>query len=115
MARTQAVGREAEHLAQKLLARQGLTAVASNYRCRGGEIDLIMRDGDSLVFIEVRYRSRDDFGGALSSVDRRKQERLILAARHYLAGSGWSGPCRFDVVAIGGRSGAEWIRDAFSA
>lgn len=115
MARTQLIGREAERRAQTVLVRQGLTAVTSNYRCRGGEIDLVMRDGDCLVFVEVRYRSRDDFGGALSSIDRRKQERLVLAARHYLASSGWSGPCRFDVVAIGRRSGEEWIRDAFSA
>jgi putative endonuclease len=115
MAQTQAIGREAENRALEALVGHGLQAVARNYRCRGGEIDLVMRDGNCLVFVEVRYRRRDDFGGALSSVDRRKQQRLILAARHYLASSGWSGPCRFDVVGIDRGREARWIRDAFSA
>lgn len=115
MAQTQAIGRDAEDRALAALARQGLRVVARNYRCRGGEIDLVMRDGDCLVFVEVRFRRRADFGGALSSVDRRKQQRLILAARHYLASSGWSGPCRFDVVGIDRGREAQWIRDAFSA
>ncbi len=114
MAGTQIVGRDAESRAQSELTQHGLRTVARNYRCRGGEIDLIMRDGDCLVFVEVRYRSRDDFGGALSSVDARKQRRLILAARHYLARSGWSGPCRFDVFGIDRRLHTHWIRDAFS-
>lgn len=114
MPKTQAIGRDAESRAQTALTRHGLRPVARNYRCRGGEIDLIMRDGEIVVFVEVRYRSRDDFGGAIASVDQRKQQRLILAARHYLATSGWTGPCRFDVVGLDGRHEAMWIRDAFS-
>lgn len=115
MGRSQASGRDAEERVESELRRRGLHPVARNYRCRGGEIDLVMRDGAALVFIEVRYRSRDDFGGALASVDQRKQRRLILAARHYLARSGWSGPCRFDVVGLDRQYNTQWIRDAFSA
>jgi len=115
MGTTQATGRDAESRAEAELARRGLHPVARNYRCRGGEIDLVMRDGACLVFVEVRYRSRDDFGGALASIDRRKQRRLILAAQHYLARSGWGGPCRFDVVGLDAGHNTHWIRDAFSS
>lgn len=115
MGRTQTTGRDAENRAETVLVRQGLQPLARNYRCRGGEIDLVMRDGACLVFVEVRYRSREDYGGALASIDRRKQRRLILAAQHYLAHSRWDGPCRFDVIGLDGRQNTHWIRDAFSA
>jgi putative endonuclease len=115
MGDTQAAGRDAERHAETALARLGLRHVARNYRCRAGEIDLIMRDGDCLVFVEVRYRSRNDFGDALASVDRHKQRRLILAAQHYLVRTGWNGPCRFDVIGLDRRYRTHWIRDAFSA
>ena len=114
MGRTHEIGQRAEDRAQARLIAHGLRPVARNYRCRGGEIDLVMRDGDCLVFIEVRFRRRDDFGGALSSIDSRKQRRLTVAAKHYLARHGWHGPCRFDVVAFDGESGETWIRDAFA-
>ena len=110
---TQDAGAHAEEQAQKLLLGNGLTAVTRNYRCRGGEIDLIMRDRDQLVFVEVRYRRHAHFGGALSSVDQRKRGRLIIAAQHYLASHAWNGPCRFDVVAFEGDGAQHWIRDAF--
>ncbi len=106
-------GKEAEQLAARHLAGQGLREVCRNYHCRGGEIDLVMRDGEQLVFVEVRYRSRSRFGGAAESVNARKQQRLTLAARHYLQKSGFSGPCRFDVLAIDGCAAPQWIRDAF--
>ncbi|MDJ0740185.1 MAG: YraN family protein [Gammaproteobacteria bacterium] len=114
MADTQATGQRAEDAAHALLSASGLAEVCRNYRCRGGEIDLIMRDGDCLVFVEVRYRRSGDFGGALSSVDARKRRRLTIAAAHYLASSGWSGPCRFDVVGYQGGQPGTWIRDAFT-
>ena len=115
MAKTQDIGRDAEDRAEALLATHGLQPISRNYRCRGGEIDLVMRDQEALVFVEVRYRSNASFGGALSSIDQRKCQRLILAARHYLARSGWTGPCRFDVVGFDRGSEAHWIRDAFAA
>ena len=113
MAGKQQDGKEAELRALRFLQARSLRPVRQNYRCRGGEIDLVMRDGDHVVFVEVRYRSHAGFGGAAASIGPGKQRRVILAAQHYLMSSGWSGPCRFDVVAFEqGREG-HWIRDAF--
>ena len=72
-----------------------------------------MRDGEHLVFVEVRYRSRSDFGGAAASVTAAKQARLALAAQHYLQRHGDRAPCRFDVVALAPDQPPHWIRDAF--
>lgn len=114
MARTQQLGDAAEAHAVAHLQRAGLHLVERNYRCRGGEIDLVMRDGDQLVFVEVRYRSRAGFGGAAASVDGRKQQRLITAASHYLQQRRVNCACRFDVVAIDGQAHRiDWLRDAF--
>lgn len=110
---TTARGREAEARAARHLAGHGLSIVARNFRVRGGEIDLICRERQTLVFVEVRQRSRLDFGGAAASITAAKRRRIILAARFYLAGL----PpclCRFDCVLIG-PDGLEWLRDAFSA
>jgi putative endonuclease len=109
----QALGREAEARAEHMLLARGLALVQRNYRCRGGEIDLIMRDGGQLVFVEVRYRRSNSHGGALASVDARKRRRLVTAAQHYLMTSRWPGPCRFDVVGLGESSEGQWVRDAF--
>lgn len=109
-------GREAEALAARVLEARGLHVVTRNFRIRGGEIDLICRDGQTLVFVEVRLRSRRDFGGAGASITATKQRRIILAARHYLAGQP-DCDCRFDCVLLDGleASRAEWIKNAFSA
>jgi putative endonuclease len=114
-------GDRAETLALEHLQHHGLALVCRNYRvargprARGGEIDLILRERDgTLVFVEVRSRADSTFGGALASVTARKQERLVLAARHYLAGLARLPPCRFDVVAIDGAA-VSWIRGAFDA
>ena len=109
-------GAAAERLAAAFLARHGLEVVQANYRCRFGEIDLVLRDGDTIVFAEVRLRASDRYGGAAYSVDRRKQARLVAAARLWLAGKK-DLPCRFDVVLMDrlDASRIEWIRDAFSA
>jgi putative endonuclease len=113
---TQQAGASAEARAEALLAARGLATVARNVRYRGGEIDLVMRDGDEWVFVEVRSRSRRTFGGAAASVDARKQARLALAANLFLLGRfgqrQWP-PCRFDVVAFDGGH-PEWIRGAFA-
>ncbi len=113
MARTQQQGTEAEINAQDHLMQQGLQVIKRNHRCRGGEIDLVMRDADTLVFVEVRLRRNKNFGGALASVDRRKQSRLTIAAQHYLQNNTWNGPCRFDVVGIDASGNPQWIKNAF--
>lgn len=109
---TTARGREAEATAARYLARHGLHLVRRNFAVRGGEIDLICRDGPTLVFIEVRQRSRNDFGGAGASITATKRQRIILAARCYLSGQNECA-CRFDCVLIDGTQ-LEWIKDAFS-
>lgn len=109
-------GEQAERLAAGYLKRNGLDLIESNYRCRFGEIDLVLQDRDTLVFAEVRLRGSKRFGGAAESVDARKQARLIAAARHYLSGRKET-PCRFDVLLLDrlDDSAIEWIRDAFAA
>ncbi len=86
-----------------------------NYRCRHGEIDLIMRDGDSLVFIEVRYRRSGLFGGALASIDVHKQRKLISTASYYLQTRKHACAARFDVVGIDGNNQIDWVQNAFDA
>lgn len=116
MSTRQAKGAAAEQLAADYLLRQGLTVIERNFRVRGGEIDLICRDGKTTVFVEVRLRSRGDFGGAAASITATKQARLIVAARHWLLRHGET-PCRFDCVLLDGLDThtLEWLRDAFSA
>ena len=112
---TQAVGAAAEEKAARWLEARGLRVVARNFRVKGGEIDLVCRDGATTVFVEVRARSRSDFGGAAASIGPTKQRRLILAARHWLQRHGES-PCRFDAVLVEGAEGRiEWLRGVFSA
>jgi len=108
-----AAGARAEDLAALHLARQGLVIVERNFRTRLGEIDLIARDGDSLVFVEVRMRSRGDFGGAAASVTAAKRGRWVAAAQGYLAKIGREPACRFDVVLLDAldASRVSWIRD----
>lgn len=116
-------GDEAEQRARVHLERAGLRCLMSNFRTPGrggGEIDLIMREPDgTLVFVEVRQRSRSDFGGAAASVTATKQRRIILAARHYLMHLPKAPPCRFDVLlidgALDGDSAITWLRAAFDA
>jgi putative endonuclease len=107
-------GVAAEELAARFLERQGLAVVDRNYRCRAGEVDLVARDGRTLVFVEVRFRRSEAFGGARASVDAAKQRRILLAAKHYLSGRP-DQPCRCDVVLLDRLDPArvEWIRDAF--
>ncbi|MDR2196006.1 MAG: YraN family protein [Gallionellaceae bacterium] len=107
-------GEQAEQIAAEYLQRQGLAIVERNYRCRYGEIDLILRDGDTLVFAEVRLRSSGSFGGAAVSIDAAKQARLIRAAEHYLATQPRLPPCRFDAVLLSSLNDIEWIKNAFA-
>lgn len=107
-------GSAAEELAKHHLEAHGLRSVAQNVHGRFGEIDLIMRDGPCLVFVEVRYRRSSQFGGAIASIDRRKQQRIVTTALGYLQQHPYDGPCRFDVVAIDGATNRiEWLKNAF--
>jgi putative endonuclease len=120
-----ALGLAHEQFAAHWLQEKGLILLRQNYFCRLGEIDLIMRDQDTLVFTEVRYRSRRSHGDPIESVSWRKQRRLWQCARHYLMQTGLyeSIPCRFDLIGIspeveasgsGRGMQVEWIQDAFS-
>lgn len=112
MTTRQAAGRDAEDAALARLRQSGLTLLERNYRARRGEIDLVMRDGDTLVFVEVRYRSSAGYGSAAETVDHRKRAKLIAAAQSYLQRKRWRHACRFDVVAMQGAR-LNWLRDAF--
>ena len=109
-------GKAGEDLACQYLERQGLILVERNYRCRRGELDLIMRDGEQLVFVEVRCHRAGAYGTPAETITRAKQAHLITAARHYLQKRRFDTACRFDVLAITRGSGqpvVEWIKDAF--
>lgn len=108
-----------ERAAQRELERNGLRLRAANVRYRGGELDLVMDDREVLVFVEVRYRRGEGFGGGVASVDRRKCVKLARAAGLYLSSKPWlaARPCRFDVVSVSGSEDAprfDWIRNAFT-
>ena len=105
-----------ESTARDWLQSKGLHFIAANVHERGGEIDLIMREGNTTVFVEVRYRRSAQFGGAAASVTRSKQHKLLQTARLWLAshnGSFDTVDCRFDVLAFTGND-VEWFKDAFN-
>jgi len=110
-------GALAEQLAAQHLQQQGLKLIEKNYRSRFGEIDLIMKDGAEIVFVEVRLRRNTNFGGAAASIDDRKQQRIVRTAQQYLSSLVRMPPCRFDVVLIEGSSKEElhWLKNAFEA
>lgn len=108
-------GADTEARALQFLQQHGLQLIERNWRCKLGELDLVMRDGDTVVVTEVRGRSRPEFGSAAETVDARKQLRiqratqLMLASRRDLAGR----PLRFDIVAVDGAGEIQWLRAAF--
>jgi len=107
-------GEQAEALAADFLRGKGLRIVTRNYRSRHGEIDLIAREGPTLVFVEVRSRSSENYGGAAASITAAKRKKLIKTAHHYLAAVSPLPPCRFDAVLVSGDPPRiEWIRNAF--
>lgn len=113
-------GDAVETAALAFLETQGLQLLARNASARGGELDLVMQDGIALVFVEVRYRGSDAFGGGAASVDAGKRRRLVRAAQAYLLRHPRhaDAPCRFDVIAASGDPAApalDWLRDAFRA
>lgn len=114
----QQTGQAAETAACDHLQQHGLQLIERNYHCRQGEIDLIMRDGNYTVFVEVRFRRNSGFGSAAESVDHRKQKKIITTASHYLQQHSKLAqqPARFDVVSMspqGNDTDIDWIRDAF--
>lgn len=114
-------GLEAEKLAATFLTNHGLKLLTQNYHCRYGEIDLIMQDAKTLVFVEVKLRSSSHFGGAAASITPQKQQKLILAAQHYLQTQKIGDvSCRFDAILMHSKilkntdlQQIEWIRNAF--
>ena len=108
-------GRAAEDRALALLQGAGLTLVERNARAPRGEIDLVMSDAGTLVFVEVRYRQDPTHGSALESIGPRKRSRLIHAASAYIHRYRIDRPCRFDVVAIDGDAEPQWVPGAFDA
>jgi putative endonuclease len=108
------VGNQAEDQALQYLKKQGMQLIKRNFATKAGEVDLIMQDGESLVFIEVRYRKNTDFGGAAASVTPKKQQRIIKAALAYQQRHAPQSSLRFDVVAIEGDNRAlNHIKSAF--
>lgn len=112
-------GLEAEKLAATFLANNGLMLVTKNYHCRYGEIDLVMKEANTLVFVEVRLRSNNQFGGASASITVQKQQKLIATAQHFLQAhdtvSHNNTACRFDVILMNKTdlNNIEWLRNAF--
>lgn len=94
------LGQTGEEIARRYLQSRGYRIVGRNWRCRFGELDLIARDGDTLVFVEVKTRTQDGFGGPEGAVTPRKRARIVAAARAYLRVVGADLPVRFDVVAV---------------
>jgi putative endonuclease len=110
------LGSEAENTAAIYLQQKGLKLLAQNYQSRYGEIDLVMQDGKTIVFVEVRLRTNTSFGGAAMSITPSKQQKIIRTAELYLQRHG-NGNCRFDVILMNKTSieGIEWISNAFDA
>lgn len=106
------IGKEAEQRAKQYLTQQGLKFVAANVRYNFGELDLVMRDGADWVFVEVKYRSHRQFGGAKQALSAAQVNRLRQAAACYIQQHQIDAPCRFDVVAIDPQQ-IEWLRGAF--
>jgi putative endonuclease len=124
MSRSLRIGKTAEEFASQYLQRQGLTLVGQNYRCKYGEIDLVMRDKKTTVFVEVRYRKSQRFGSGAETVDYHKQRKLLATASHYLQTHAEAAkrPCRFDVLSLTASATqshdhyeVQWIADAIQA
>lgn len=111
-------GQWAERLAEDRLITHGLKLIKRNYACQSGEIDLIMQEQNTIVFVEVRYRKDNQYGGGIESIDFRKQKKIQMTAMHYLQNHDrhHDHPCRFDAMIINGQASAptiNWIKNAF--
>lgn len=111
-----ALGKSGEDLACAALERLGYVIVERRYRCRSGEIDIVARDGEVTVFVEVKTREGDEFGGGAAAVTPAKQRTIARVAMDYIARHRlYDRPCRFDVVVVDGAAGVELIPHAFDA
>ena len=106
-------GAQYEDLALKFLLAQGLTLIERNFNCKCGELDLLMKDNDSLVIVEVRFRKNNRYGSALESVTQTKQARIIAATKYYIVTHKIDQPMRFDVLGITGDAPPVWVKNAF--
>lgn len=106
-------GAQYEDFALKFLLAQGLKLIARNYRCKCGELDLLMEEKGTLVIVEVRYRKNNCYGSALESVTKTKQSRIIAATKYYIVAHKIDQPIRFDVLAITGDTHPDWVKNAF--
>ena len=109
------IGKQAESMALQYLKSKRLQLIERNYSMPYGEIDLIMQDGNTVVFIEVRKRNSSAHGSALETIDVHKQRRLTMTAHSWLQKNTYQGDCRFDVVALGHDNYLKWIKNAFEA
>ena len=106
-------GEKSELLACQYLVNQGLQTIDKNFRCKVGELDLIMRDNHTLVIVEVRFRKSNKFGGALESITKKKQSRIIAATEYYLLINRLNTLIRFDVISMSDETDINWIKNAF--
>lgn len=106
-------GEHSEQLACDYLLQQGLQIKDRNFRCKYGELDLVMEESSTLVIVEVRFRKSDKYGGALESITRKKQSRIIAATQYYLMKNKLSNAIRFDVIALSNNTEINWIQNAF--
>ena len=106
-------GEKSEQIACTYLLEQGLQSIEKNFRCKYGELDLIMRDNHTLVIVEVRFRRSNKYGGAIESITLKKQTRIIAATQYYLLINKINSPIRFDVVTMSNDSDINWIQNAF--
>ncbi len=106
-------GEQSEQLACDYLLQQGLQIKDRNFRCKYGELDIIMQESNTLVIVEVRFRKSDKYGGALESITRKKQSRIIAATQYYLMKNKLRNTIRFDVIALSTDTDINWIKNAF--
>jgi putative endonuclease len=106
-------GEKSEQLACQYLLKQGLKVVDKNFRCKHGELDLIMQDQQTLVIVEVRFRKSNLYGGALESITQKKQSRIMATTQYYLLLNKINSPIRFDVITMSNDTEFNWIKNAF--
>lgn len=106
-------GEQSEQLACNYLLQQGLRQIDHNFRCQYGELDLIMQEMNTLVIVEVRFRKSNKYGGALESITKKKQSRIIATTQYYLIKNNLSCAVRFDVILVSNDMKINWIKNAF--
>jgi len=106
-------GEKSEQLACQYLLKQGLHLVDKNFRCKYGELDLIMKDSETLVIVEVRFRKSNKYGGALESISKKKQSRIITTTQYFISSNKINSQVRFDVITMSSDTDINWIKNAF--